>query len=830
MNRSSGLFPNMRLRSKLLGSNLLIAFLAIVGITYYVLNRAQTTNSYLIEQLNQSVTQETENKINGSAEQNATELNNFFTTIKNDLTGVGTATQSLLSQESSLIAGNYWDARKMLVHLDAGNWDNINSEKGSIFIPSSPDIPDTIVSELNALRQIDYIAPSILQRNPATIAIYFGSLEGETIYYPNIDLATLLPPDFDITQRPWFIVAEAAQNPLKEIVWSVPYQDAALHGLVITSSAPIYDFTNKFRGVVAMDVKLDQVASLVSKIRIGETGYAFLIDSEGRVIGMADAGYKDFGLLREDVPSGESLKQSMLENSSLDVFEILVKMARGQNGLRTVTLNGVEKYIVYKHLPSVNYSLGMVVPQNELNIVAINARQRISTETANTLRNTILIISIVLAISLLVSLWFGNTITFPLLQLTETAQKIAEGDLEATAKAQTRDEIGILANALNIMTRKLRELINSLEQRVAERTTDLEIARQQSEKRARELQTVGEISSIVASEQRTETLLPLITHLVSERFNFYHVGIFLVDESNQWAVLMAANSTGGQNMRKRGHKLEVGTTGIVGYVTQKGIPRIALDVGADPVFFNNPDLPTTRSEMALPLNLRGRTIGALDVQSTNPGAFTDNDTKTLSILADQIAISIENAKLFERTQSALAEIQSLYRQDIAKGWALYTQDEDIVGYHKSSTAGKLVNQPIDTEEIRQTMNSGSITVFNADKNRSEPILVVPLKLRGQVIGVLNIKASKKEHQWSFDEIGLAEAISERLALALENARLIQDSQKRAAKEQAISEITTKISGSINMRNVLQTAVEELGRALPGSEIVIEFDKKNGNVE
>jgi len=433
-------------------------------------------------------------------------------------------------------------------------------------------------------------------------------------------------------------------------------------------------------------------------------------------------------------------------------------------------------------------------------------------------------------LAIIFSVLTSISITRPLAELRTGAETFQKGDMTSRINVTGTDELTVIARIFNDMTKQIGGLITGLETRVAERTTDLEIARQQSERRARELQTIGEISGTIASEQKTETLLPLVTRVVSKRFDFYHVGIFLVDETGQWAVLQAANSEGGQSMLARRHKLEVGATGIVGYVTKNGTARIALDVGVDSVFFNNPDLPATRSEIALPLNVRGQIIGALDVQSTRPGAFTEDDANTLGILADQIAIAIENTRLFGRIQSTLAEVQSLYRQDIATSWAKFAQDEGVVGYHKSLTESKLINQAVDTDEIRQTMNRGSVSVFNADKKRTESTLVVPVKLRGQVIGVLNIKASKNEHQWSFDEIGLAEVISERLALALENARLLQDSQNRAAKEQAISEITTKISGSINMRNILQTAVEELGHALPGSEVIIEFEQKNGNVE
>ncbi len=433
--------------------------------------------------------------------------------------------------------------------------------------------------------------------------------------------------------------------------------------------------------------------------------------------------------------------------------------------------------------------------------------------------NIILIIAASILISFIATVSV-RALTSTIVSLTKTANAISQGDLSARSEINSTDEIGVLASAFNSMTDQLQSTQVRLEQRVAERTTDLEISRQQSEKRARELQTISEISGIITSEQKTEILLPLVTRLVSERFDFYHVGIFLVDETGQWAVLQASNSEGGQRMLARGHKLEVGTTGIVGYVTKNGTPRIALDVGADSVFFNNPDLPATRSEMALPLNVRGRVIGALDVQSIKPGAFTDNDANTLSILADQIAISIENARLFGGTQNALAEVQNIYRQDIAMSWVKFAKAGGIVGYHKTLSEGKLINKAVDTDEIRQTMMRGNVTAFNADEKRTESTLVVPVKLRGQVIGVLNIRAPRKEHQWSFDEIGLVEAISERLALALENARLFEETAKRAERERRITDITTKIRSTTDPQQMIDTAIEELRQALGATHVEV----------
>jgi len=433
------------------------------------------------------------------------------------------------------------------------------------------------------------------------------------------------------------------------------------------------------------------------------------------------------------------------------------------------------------------------------------------------------LISVALAIiAALLALGSVQFLVAPIVSLTKVAQQITEGDVGARATIHSQDEIGSLAASFNLMADELNQALNSLEVRVAERTIAIENIQIQSEKRANELEAISEISKVITGEQKLANLLPLITRLVSERFGFYHTGIFLLDETKQYAVLQAANSEGGRKMLARGHKLEVGASGIVGYVAHAGVHRIALDVGMDAVFFNNPDLPTTRSEMALPLKIRNTIVGALDVQSEKSNAFTENDAKNLSILADQISIALENARLFTRTQQALSEAQALYRQNIQEGWAAFTREESSLGYRQNMKGGTELFEPVETAEIREAVSRGSVSLFHADGVAQEPTIVVPIKLRGQVIGSLNITAPSRDRQWTRDEINLTEVVSERLSIALENARLIQDSQRQAIKQQTISEVTERIGASINLKNVLQTAVEELGRAMPGSEVVLQL--------
>jgi GAF domain-containing protein/HAMP domain-containing protein len=498
---------------------------------------------------------------------------------------------------------------------------------------------------------------------------------------------------------------------------------------------------------------------------------------------------------------------------------LVTNMTDGQTGFMEATdVDNNPMYVSYAPVGlDTGWSLALVYPREEV------IQQTRDLQTA------------LLGYSFLLTLVFGGiifyftrSVTNPLLKLTQVAEEISGGNLNVVAPVETYDEVGTLAETINRMTGQLQDTLGNLERRIAERTMDLEVSRHQTEERATQLLAIGEISKIINAEQELNILLPLITRLVSERFNFYHTGIFLIDDARQFAVLLAANSLGGQAMLRRGHKLKVGESGLVGYVGKSGLPRIALDVGHDAVFFNNPDLPDTRSEVALPLKAREKIIGVLDVQSEKPGAFTPEDTNILGILADQVAIAIENARLLDQTKQALAEVRTAYQQNLQEGWKNFGREEGMIGYFQSMSGGRKLQRPLSNDEINQAMNRGEVLIFHADGKTNEPTMVVPIKLRDQIIGVMHIKSPSSERQWTSSEITLTEAVSERLSLALENARLIQESQRQVIKEQAITEITGKIGSSVNLENVLLTAVEELGRTIPGSEVTIKLKKENKN--
>ncbi len=382
-----------------------------------------------------------------------------------------------------------------------------------------------------------------------------------------------------------------------------------------------------------------------------------------------------------------------------------------------------------------------------------------------------------------------------------------------------------LLNPLRELSLYLEERVEERTQKLSEATEQLEIANISLERRAAYLEAAALVAREAAGIRDVGLLLQRTANLVSESFGFYHVGIFLLDGAGEYAVLHAASSQGGQRMLNRGHRLRVGEAGIVGYVAGTGGPRIALDVGEDAVFFDNPDLPHTRSEMAVPLKVRGEVIGVLDVQSTEPEAFSQEDVKALETLSDQVALAISNARLFEQVEERLEAERRLYGQLSYEEWRALVQRRGAVGFwrkgKKTTPAGDLW-QP----RMEKALRTGERVEEDSD------VLTIPIKVRGQVIGVVDARRSARGGGWTMERVALLEQLVEHLGTALESARLYEEAQHRAAREQLVAEIAGRLRASMDPDLILKTTVRELGYALEAerASVILTGPSGDGGLE
>jgi PAS domain S-box-containing protein len=313
------------------------------------------------------------------------------------------------------------------------------------------------------------------------------------------------------------------------------------------------------------------------------------------------------------------------------------------------------------------------------------------------------------------------------------------------------------------------------------------------ERRAALLALSTEVAHAAAGVHDPDELLLTSVNLISLRFNFYHAGIFLLDDAREWAVLRAANSAGGQRMLARGHRLRVGQEGIVGYVAATSRARIALDVGVDAAHFVNPDLPETHSEMAVPLRARGAVLGVLDVQSVETDAFNAEDADVLQSLADQIGLTIDNARLLQETQRRLAELQQLQGEarrtaGVGSGVGAYRYDgldvRPLVLPPEPPAEAEQLALTVPGQQAKLALGRGAHTEGNT--------LRVPLQFGDQQLGTIELR--REGEAWSDEDLELTAAIADRMALAMESAQLFEQTRARAQQLQTLTEAAIALTG------------------------------------
>lgn len=328
-----------------------------------------------------------------------------------------------------------------------------------------------------------------------------------------------------------------------------------------------------------------------------------------------------------------------------------------------------------------------------------------------------------------------------------------------------------------------------LEQRVEERTAGLI-------KKTEQLRAASYIARQTAEIQDLDTILNVVTRLVTDQFGFYHAGIFLMNETGDEVVLVSASSEGGRRMVERGHAAKVGSQEPVGFAAAQKKSRIALDVGPDAVSFNNPDLPNTHSQVALPMLVRDRVLGVLDIQSDQPMAFSTDDIDVLQTLADQVAVTIENTRLLEESQTSLMQIEALTASRTREAW----------------------RQKVREGEYAYTYTPLGIRAGGTSEE-TDGTLKVPITLRGQRIGTLSL-TRKDGSQWSELDRNMVQEVAYQAGLAIENVRLVEDATQRAGQEQLVGELAARFSQSMDIDSLLQTAARELGQIPNVAEVSV----------
>jgi GAF domain-containing protein len=343
---------------------------------------------------------------------------------------------------------------------------------------------------------------------------------------------------------------------------------------------------------------------------------------------------------------------------------------------------------------------------------------------------------------------------------------------------------------------ELESMRNLLDVNVDRNSSDLE-------RQINQLKTAAELSTSVSSALEQGPDLQQVTESFKKGFGLYYVGIFLLDESRSFAVLEAGTGEEGRRMVAEGHRLAVGGASMVGWALLHKKPRIALDVGLEAVHFENPHLPETRSEIALPLIAGEELLGALSIQSSEPLAFDEEDLAAVEGIATSLAEAVHRVRLFKRVQESLSEIQSLHSGHLTKVWSEMRTSDFGYEYRREGAA--------------DWDHTGDLSTF-----------AIPLTLREQVIAEVTVEAEKSE--WSPEEQDLIEAITNQAAVAMENARLLDETRRRVEQERIVTDIVGKLYGTADVNHILRTGLQELSLALNAAEGTIVFGEDTESLQ
>jgi GAF domain-containing protein len=367
-------------------------------------------------------------------------------------------------------------------------------------------------------------------------------------------------------------------------------------------------------------------------------------------------------------------------------------------------------------------------------------------------------------------------------ELIQTFDKIENGDLSARVPISATDELGIVTMQFNRMVARLEKLQNQLEVQVAERT--------------KQLKASNELGRVASSSLDPDKLLVNVLNLFDQQFGYYFAAIYLLDPSEKWAELKEATGEVGKLLKQNHHRLEIAGKNPVGSAIREKAPRVLRSESDNRRRDDNPLLPYTKSTIAIPLMAGDRVLGALDVQSTKPDDFSPVFVETMMNMAGQVAIAIENARLFQEAQHNIIELRALQQQYLLTGW--------------SGFSGA-------TEELEYAVGDESETGSRR--------IDVPISLRDQILGNIRLEGST---DWTTEQKSLVDAVATQAAIAVENARLVGETRQAAVRERMLADINSRVWSSATIDAVLQTVVKELGRRLDATRVTIELNMDDTN--
>ena len=696
---------------------------------------------------------------------------------------------NIFDNPEAFVPEGYWQTEYHMYFGSEGQYINSEHDKSTVFIPNSVDISDKLKTDLELTAYMDFIFEPVLNNTPNAVAIYIITPNEISRLYPNINLGAILPSDYQPTKDIFYTAGTPENNPNRKIVFTPIYDDPAGQGLLVSAIAPIYSRNDKFLGIIGIDISLASLTSQFGETRPVYGGYSLLIDHGGRAIALPREGYQDL-LGREPEPGEYGADMNVAISEFTPVMD---KLKSGSTGFESVEVGGKEVFIAYAPLKSIRWSMASVAPAYEMlkAVPALQSELQKSTQTfvfERLLPYGLVIFILVIVTGILLS----NRLVDPIRKLAAAVQKVGGGAWDTPLPKAGKDELGVLTRSFATMTTQLRDLFEGLEQRVAERTRDLALS--------------AEVGRSVSQVRDLDSLLAEAVNVIRQRFDLYYTQVYLLDSSEENLVLQAGTGEVGQELLQRRHSLPADIGSINGTAAVEKHAMIVSDTEASEVFRPNPLLPETRSEMAVPLMVGERVVGVLDMQSSQPGAFSEDNLPAFQALAGQVAIAISNASLFAQAERARQEIEAQSRRLVREGW------EDYLNAIEHS---ETIAYAYDQETVAPLAEAPQMT---ADKNT----LVTPIQVSGQELGAFQFEG---KGGWTHNDADLVETVARLVSQQIENLRLFARAERyRSQAEHALRRLTREgwDSYSETFRQPEYGFIYDLNNVLPLA------DQKNGD--
>lgn len=609
-----------------------------------------------------------------------------------------------------------------------------------------------------------------------------------------------------------------------------PVYDVALSKYSIIFSQPIIDEKGDVLGVIAGRANLSTLDKImVERVGLGETGETYLVSS-------------NYALL------------SQLRFGDAKVGETYIRSTGTTNVIETQSV-GSELYDDYRGTSVLGSYIW--IPQLQIALVAEHDQDEALQASNRALAITLGLVVLALAIAIFAAILMTRSIVTPILQLVSVAGNITSGNLEVRALVQREDEIGTLAKAFNTMTAQLQTFIATLEQRVADRT--------------KALATSSEVSRRLSTILDRKDLVNEVVNQVNNAFGYYHTQIYFLDEDKENLVMAGGTGEAGKLMLAQFHKVKKGR-GLVGRAAESNEPVLVSNTSLNPEWLPNPLLPETKSEMAIPISIGDQVLGVLDVQHNITDGLQREDVDSLSSIANQIAVALQNIRQYENTRKIASDMGVVAAVGIATSTITDSQKllQEVVDISKKSfnlyhAHIYLLNEAGDT--LNLTAGAGEVGRQMVSEKRSIPLereqslvaraartregvlandvtlapdflpnpllpdtrseLAVPMVVADKVLGVLDVQ-SETVGRFTDVDISIKTTLASQIAVALQNARSFAQSQHQAERETAVNLITQKIQSATSIEAALQITARELGRVLgmKSTLVTLETDQQN----